>query len=71
MRDYIHSTSYRFQIDYKWEDLRREFVAMDPYSTGFVTREEFRDILTELCVQLSDYELEMLTKKFEISGDGR
>ena len=54
-----------------WEDLRQEFVAMDPYGTGFVSREEFTDVLTELCVHLSGFELDMLTNKFDIKKDGR
>ena len=54
-----------------WDDLRREFCAMDPYGTGFVTTEEFHDVLTELCVHLSDYELNMLVKKFDLGGNGR
>ena len=49
-----------------WDDLRKEFVAMDPYGTGCVSREEFRDVLTELCVHLSAFELDMLTKKFSM-----
>ncbi|KAL3877258.1 hypothetical protein ACJMK2_034991 [Sinanodonta woodiana] len=61
----------RSKIDYMWEDLRKEFIELDPYGTGFVSREEFHDILTELCVHLSDYELTMLTDKFDIKGDGR
>ena len=44
---------------------------MDPYGTGFVSKEEFRDILTELCVHLSEYELNLLTRKFEVGSDGR
>lgn len=54
-----------------WEDLRKEFVNMDPYGTGFVSQEEFRDVLKELCVHLSEYELDTLTRKFEIRKDGR
>ena len=54
-----------------WEDLRKEFVDMDPYGTGYVSKEEFRDVLTELCVHLSEYELNLLTRKFEIGADGR
>jgi len=54
-----------------WEELRKEFVAMDPYGTGFVNRDEFRDLLTELCVHLSDYEVNMLCEKFEVKKDGR
>ena len=53
-----------------WEDLRREFTSMDPYHTGFVSAAEFRDVLQELCVHLSEYELDMLTKKFSVQ-DGR
>ena len=59
------------QIDYMWEDLRKEFVQMDPYGTGFVEQDEYRDVLQELCVHLSTYELNMLTKKFSIGKDGR
>lgn len=61
----------RAKVDYMWEDLRKEFIAMDPYGTGFVQREEFRDLVTELCVHLSDYEVNMLCDKFEIKKDGR
>ena len=59
------------QIDYMWEQLRQEFVAMDPYHTTFVNADEFRDVLSELCVHLSKFELESLVKKFDIKGDGR
>ncbi|OWF42398.1 EF-hand calcium-binding domain-containing protein 6-like isoform X2 [Mizuhopecten yessoensis] len=61
----------RAKVDYMWEDLRKEFVAMDLYGTGFVQRDEFRELLTELCVHLSDYEVNMLCNKFEIRKDGR
>ena len=54
-----------------WEELRREFVGMDPYGTGFVSQEEFRDVLTELCVHLTAHELDMLTNKFDVKKDGR
>jgi len=43
---------------------------MDPYQTGCVSAGEFRDVLQELCVHLSDYELDMLTRKFSLQ-DGR
>lgn len=62
--------SLRSKIDYMWEDIRREFEIMDPYKTGLVSKEEFRDVMTELCVHLSNYELELLTKKYA-TGDGR
>ncbi|MBN3281965.1 EFCB6 protein, partial [Polyodon spathula] len=63
--------SVRAKVEYLWDDLQKEFDALDPYHTGFVTKEEFKDILTELCVQLNAYECDMLEKKFEKKGDGR
>jgi len=54
-----------------WEDLRREFVEMDPYHTGFVSRDEFRDVLMELCVHLTNYEAEIIATKFDTNNDGR
>ncbi|XP_077999318.1 EF-hand calcium-binding domain-containing protein 6-like [Glandiceps talaboti] len=61
----------RSKIDYMWDDLRREFLELDSYGTGYVSRTEFRDILQELCVQLNEYELEMLCRKFDSKRDGR
>nr|XP_014353279.1 PREDICTED: EF-hand calcium-binding domain-containing protein 6-like [Latimeria chalumnae] len=61
----------RAKVDYLWDDLRKEFLELDPYNTGFVSKEEFKDILSELCVQLNEYECDLLEKKFEINGDGR
>lgn len=59
------------QIDYMWEDLRKEFHAMDPYKTGFVNKDEFREVLSELCVNLSEYELDLVCVKFNINSDDR
>lgn len=63
--------SLRSKIDYMWEDLRKEFVGMDPYGIGFVSQDEFRDVLKELCVHLSEFELDQLTRKFDLKKDGR
>nr|WQY91287.1 ddN-expressed EFCAB family member [Ciona robusta] len=63
--------SLRAKVDYLWEDLRREFVEMDPYHTGFVSRDEFRDVLMELCVHLTNHEAEIICNKFETNTDGR
>lgn len=63
--------SLRSKIDYMWEELRKEFVSMDPYGTGYVGRDEFKDVLTELCVHLSEFETTQLCDKFEIRKDGR
>ncbi|KAM4052574.1 EF-hand calcium-binding domain-containing protein 6-like isoform 2-T2 [Anomaloglossus baeobatrachus] len=61
----------RAKVEYLWDDLRREFQDLDPYQTGFVSKEEFKDLLSELCIHLNDYEREMLSKKFQSNGDGR
>ncbi|KAK3091339.1 hypothetical protein FSP39_019098 [Pinctada imbricata] len=61
----------RSKVDYLWEDLRKEFVEMDPYGTGYVSKEEYKDVLTELCVHLSDYEINLLCEKFDMKKDGR
>ncbi|KAM4810047.1 EF-hand calcium-binding domain-containing protein 6-like [Rhinophrynus dorsalis] len=63
--------SVRAKVEYLLEDLHREFEDLDPYHTGFVSKEEFKDILTDLCIRLNEYEREMLAKKFESNGDGR
>lgn len=63
--------SLRAKVDYMWEDLRREFVDMDPYHTGYVSREEFRDLLMELCVHLTNHEAQMLCDRFDTNRDGR
>lgn len=54
-----------------WDDLRKEFLNLDAYGTGFVSAEEFRDVLQELCVHLNAYELDMLSRKFDTQNDGR
>lgn len=61
----------RAKVDYMWEDLRKEFVDMDPYHTGYVSREEFRDVLMELCVHLTNHEAQILCDKFDTNRDGR
>lgn len=53
-----------------WDELRKEFFNMDPYGTGHVLRDEFRDVLAELCVELTDSELLEITNKFTAT-DGR
>jgi len=44
---------------------------MDPYHTGYVSRDEFRDVLMELCVHLTNHETDMIANKFDSNGDGR
>ena len=46
-------------------------MAMDPCNTGTVSLDEFREVLIQLCVSLSDTELETVTSKFTTRNDGR
>jgi len=49
-----------------WDELRKEFIGMDVEGTGCVSAEQFRTVLTELCVHLSDFEQDLLAKKFMV-----
>ncbi len=42
---------------------------MDPYNSGCVSTDEFKSVLGELCVHLSNYELNMVTRKFQMNDD--
>ncbi|XP_050394782.1 EF-hand calcium-binding domain-containing protein 6 [Patella vulgata] len=61
----------RAKIEYLFEELSKEFQSMDVYNTGYISVEEFRDVLAELCVQLSDPELNRIVDKFNVRHDGR
>ncbi|KAJ8383446.1 hypothetical protein AAFF_G00220420 [Aldrovandia affinis] len=61
----------RAKVEFLFQDLQSEFEDLDPYRTGFVSQEEFRDILTSLVVHLNQYECDVLGRKFDINHDGR
>ncbi|KAI1887577.1 hypothetical protein AGOR_G00191740 [Albula goreensis] len=61
----------RAKVEFLFEELHSEFEDLDPYRTGFVSQEEFRDILTSLCAQLNQYECDILARKFDVNQDGR
>ena len=60
---YINNLIKYLQVDYRWEDLRRCFVALDPHKTGCVSDQEFQDVMNEICVHLSVYDLEQIMKR--------
>ncbi|CAH1794326.1 unnamed protein product [Owenia fusiformis] len=68
--DMLHD-NLKSKIDYMWEDLHKEFTEMDPYKTCYISKDEFTDVLQELCVYLGDHELKLLTEKFDVKKDGR
>lgn len=61
----------RAKVELCVSDLWTEFSEMDFSGTGFVSSEEFKEILMNLCVLLSQYECDVLAKKFDINSNGR
>lgn len=61
------STGLSIQVDYRWEDLRRCFVALDPHKTGCVSESEFQDIVTEICVHVGVRDLELIMSKHGVN----
>ncbi|XP_041944700.1 EF-hand calcium-binding domain-containing protein 6 [Alosa sapidissima] len=59
------------KVEHSFHDLQMEFEEMDPYRTGFVSPEEFKEVLSMLCSQLDEYECDVLARKFDINRDGR
>lgn len=54
-----------------FDRLYKEFIEMDPKGTGFITPKQLNDILIELCLQVSDREIDDLIEKFDIHKDGK
>ncbi|XP_072095894.1 EF-hand calcium-binding domain-containing protein 6-like isoform X1 [Mobula birostris] len=50
-------------------DLWTSFRELDQFNTGFVSKEEFKDILMDLCVALNDQACEAITSKFDHGQD--
>ncbi|RTG88990.1 uncharacterized protein DC041_0007723 [Schistosoma bovis] len=63
--------SLRAKIDFMFDRLYKEFIEMDPKGTGFITPKQLNDILIELCLQVSDREIDDLIEKFDIHKDGK
>eukprot|EP00794_Sanderia_malayensis_P016835 gene16835-18533_t len=61
----------RSRIDQNWEEIHKYFHEIDPQRTGFATNDQFRSVFQKLCIQLTDYECDVLSKKFDILKDGR
>ncbi|XP_072883819.1 EF-hand calcium-binding domain-containing protein 6-like isoform X1 [Hemitrygon akajei] len=50
-------------------DLWTSFRELDQFNTGFVSKEEFKDVLMDLCVALNDQACETITSKFDHGQD--
>ncbi|CAF4816073.1 unnamed protein product [Rotaria sp. Silwood1] len=66
----VHGTALN-AIRSNWDQLRREFTQLDPYRTGYIQSEEFDDILTELCPQVNQEDLDIIKFKFQTKHDSR
>lgn len=51
--------------------LKRSFAEIDPYNTNYVLRDEFEEILKELCPELNKEEMDFIYSKYEHPTDGR
>lgn len=58
-------------IDKHWETLWSEFTSIDHQGTGCVSRNDFKNILQGLCMELTDYETQVLCDKFDPAKEGR
>ncbi|KAG1956601.1 EF-hand calcium-binding domain-containing protein [Pimephales promelas] len=59
----------RAKVELSVSELWTEFSEMDFSGTGFVSSDEFKEILMNLCVHLSQYECDLLARKFDINHD--
>ncbi|RXN04712.1 EF-hand calcium-binding domain-containing 6-like protein [Labeo rohita] len=60
----------RAKVELSVSELWTEFSELDFSGTGFVSSDEFKEVLMSLCVHLSQYECDVLAKKFDINHDG-
>ncbi|XP_035385431.1 EF-hand calcium-binding domain-containing protein 6 [Electrophorus electricus] len=61
----------RAKVELSVAELWAEFCGIDTAGTGSLSRNEFTEVLTRLCVHLSQYECEVLANKFDLNHDGR
>ncbi|KAF5405205.1 hypothetical protein PHET_01434 [Paragonimus heterotremus] len=62
--------SLRSKMELLFEQLLREFISVDIHRTGYASRNQLVDIVTELCLPLNEDELNDICKKFDLRGDG-
>ena len=51
-------------IEWKFEDFQEKFIQLDPFRTGFVTKEEFCEILRGIEDRLDGTDLEEISVAF-------
>lgn len=58
-------------VEMKFDKFQDMFISMDPYHTGFITAEEFSDILKDTCDELVDADAEEICKAYDTNHDDR
>ena len=66
----VHGTTLN-AIRANWNELRREFLQLDPYRTGFIQSEEFDEIINELCPAGNQEDRHRFKDKFQTKTDSR
>ena len=69
-RDLVFNMLHR-KLDVHWDQVRGEMKYLDPYGTGFVSYQQFKNVMSELQVELDPYELSLLCEKFDTTNDKR
>ena len=59
------------KLHFLYENLRKCFMDLDPHFTNIVLREEFEEVLLELCPDLNKMEMNHFCENFENNADGR
>jgi len=68
---YFLKSEIRTAVEMKFDQFQEKFISMDPYHTGFITAEEFSDILKETCDELEDADAEEICKAYDTNHDDR
>ena len=55
----------------QFDNLKHSFEEIDPYKTDLLLRDEFEEILKELCPELNKQEMDFICSKYDTSKDGR
>ncbi|CAF0760256.1 unnamed protein product [Brachionus calyciflorus] len=64
--------SVQAKLILQFEILKRSFKEIDPYGTNYLLRDEFEEILRELCPELNNQEMDFIFAKYaNPDGDGR
>lgn len=63
--------SVQAKLILQFDILKRSFQEIDPYGTDFLLKDEFEEILRELCPELNNQEMDFIFTKYADPDDGR